>query len=324
MNKLLKILGGILGVVLLVVIGGLSFLQFGFPDASPAENLQIEVTPEVLERGRYLTENVSLCMDCHSKRDLTYFPPKILAGTEGSGGDRMAGVPGTVYVPNITPAALKDWSDGEVARSINVGLDKDDNPLVPMMPYGEYRHMAKEDLQAVVAYLRTLPSIDGETSDPSIDFPLNFIFRTIPTDANPPVRPDSSDVIGTGKYLARIAGCFFCHSPVEQGVPIPGQEFAGGHEYNMEEYGIVRTSNLTPDKETGIGNWTKEAFVARFKAYADSSFEHRKITPGKDMQTVMPWTLLAGMTEKDLGAIYEYLRTVKPIRNAVVRFSPAE
>lgn len=324
MKKLLKILGIIVAIVFLMAISGMSYLQTAFPNVSPAEDLQIEATPAMLERGRYLTENVALCLDCHSLRDYSYFPPKIIEGSIGGGGEPVHGAPGDIYKSNITPAALNDWSDGEIARAISSGVDKDGRPLVPMMPYSEYRHMAVEDVQAIVAYIRTLAPVENEIAEPSIDFPLNFVFRTLPTDAKPAARPDASDVVGTGKYLARIGGCFFCHSQVEQGVPIPGLEFAGNHEFDMGKGGIVRSANLTPDKETGIGNWSKEFFISRFKMYADSSYEYRKIKPGVDMQTVMPWNLQAGISEADLGAIYEYLHTLKPVRNSVVKFTAAK
>jgi hypothetical protein len=73
--------------------------------------------------------------------------------------------------------------------------------------------------------------------------------------------------------------------------------------------------------ETGIGSWTEEAFIKRFKAYADSAGRHIPYVKGGP-QTVMPWTILAGMTEKDLAAIYAYLRTVPAINNPVEKFSP--
>ena len=82
--------------------------------------------------------------------------------------------------------------------------------------------------------------------------------------------------------------------------------------------GIVRSPNITMHKQTGIGNWTKEAFIARFKAYVDSSYVSPKLAPG-ELNTPMPWTMYAGMKQEDLGAMYAYLSTIKPIDNQVVR-----
>jgi hypothetical protein len=81
----------------------------------------------------------------------------------------------------------------------------------------------------------------------------------------------------------------------------------------------VRSANITPDNETGIGSWTEEAFVKRFKVYADSSYKPHKVG-SKEMNSAMPWTMYAGMKEGDLKAIFAYLKTVKPIRQKVVKF----
>jgi hypothetical protein len=88
-------------------------------------------------------------------------------------------------------------------------------------------------------------------------------------------------------------------------------EFAGGHDFT-----IVRSSNISPDELTGIGGWSKEAFLSRFHAYANGSAAITR----DDNNTVMPWTMFAGMTDDDLGAVYDYLRTVKPVKNRVEKW----
>jgi hypothetical protein len=96
-------------------------------------------------------------------------------------------------------------------------------------------------------------------------------------------------------------------------------EFAGGQEFKFPDGSIVRSTNITPDAETGIGGWDKEFFIKRFKLYAPP--DARKIPAEKGKNTVMPWTMYAEMTEGDLGAIYTYLRTTKPIKNKVEKYS---
>ena len=321
MKKVLYVLGGLALLVIVVVVIGIIYLNLAYPKVSPAENITIEATPERLARGEYLVRHVTPCLDCHSKTDRNYFASPVIPGTEGMGGQPFPGV-GSLYVSNITPAALKDWTDGEIARAITSGVANDGRPLVPMMPYPEFRYLAKEDVHAIVAYLRTLPPIENDVPLPSIDFPMNLIFRTLPSDPDPQPLPDSSDAVGTGKYLVRVAGCYFCHTPNDQGTPIAGKDFSGGHEFSDPEMGTARSANITPDMETGIGGWTEGVFIARFKAYADSTGSHIPYVKGGP-QTAMPWTIFAGMTEKDLGAIYNYLRTVPPIKNSVQKFSPA-
>ncbi len=83
--------------------------------------------------------------------------------------------------------------------------------------------------------------------------------------------------------------------------------------------GLIRSANLTPDQQTGIGAWTRDAFVARFKSMRGQ--EKVKVTPGEN-NTVMHWWSFAYMKDADLGAIYSYLCTLAPVKNAVVRFEP--
>jgi hypothetical protein len=83
--------------------------------------------------------------------------------------------------------------------------------------------------------------------------------------------------------------------------------------------GISKSANITQDKVTGIGKWTEDDFVKRFKSYTDSTYVPNKISKGT-FNTVMPWTMYGGMKEQDLKAIYAYLKTVKPIKNNVEKF----
>jgi hypothetical protein len=83
---------------------------------------------------------------------------------------------------------------------------------------------------------------------------------------------------------------------------------------------VVRSANITPDKETGIGTWNKEIFIKRFR---DSMLlAEQAVKPG-DYNTVMPWTTYAGMNDTDLGAIYDYLTTLPAVNNKVEKFTPA-
>ena len=84
--------------------------------------------------------------------------------------------------------------------------------------------------------------------------------------------------------------------------------------------GIIRSSNITSNKENGIGNLSKEDFVNRFKAYTDSSYKIQKLT-AQDINTPMPWMMYAGMKTSDLEAIYTYLGSLKPINHLVVKES---
>ena len=321
MNKRYLVLKGIAGLLILIVGGGVVYFYGLHPRVSSVKKLSLAGGTEMYERGKYLVNHVTLCMDCHADKQQEYFSGPIVKGTEGKGGQQIPGVPGEVYASNITRWGLRGWRDEYVLRAITVGVDKEGEPLAPMMPYSEYRYLAKEDAMAIVFYTRGLKPIANEVPETTIDFPLNLIFRTLPRDAEPQRLPNPKDKAASGKYLARIAGCLFCHTPMEQGVPVAGKNLAGGHEFVLPGMGVVRSSNITPDKKTGIGSWTKKAFVERFKSYADSSGQHIPVSE-VGFQTVMPWTMLAGMRDRDLQAIYAYLQTVAPVENSVERFTP--
>lgn len=310
---------GLAILLLLVVIGGYAYLYLAFPRAQSPAKITIERTPERVARGEYLTAHVLGCMDCHSERQHKFFsaPPK--PESYGKGGELVHDEPGKVPASNITPAALKDWTDGEIIRAITEGVSRDGRPLVPMMPYSEYRYLSTKDVKAVVAYLRTLKPIENNVALPEVKFPLNLIFRTLPGPAAPMPDPPEDDPVARGEYLVQVAGCAFCHSPVEKGQPIKGLRLAGGHAFGVGKDLTLYSANLTPDPETGIGNWSEEMFLGRFQVYRDSAMQKIPVTD-ENPQTVMPWVMDAGIKDEDLRAIYAYLKSLKPIRHKVQKY----
>ena len=222
---------------------------------------------------------------------------------------------------NITPTGVGNWSDGEIFRLITTGVNKQGKAIFPLMPYLHYGQMDKEDVFSIIAYIRTLAPVKNEVPDTKLDFPMNFIVNTIPAKANFVTKPDESDVVAYGKYLVNAAACMDCHTQFEKGQFVAGTEFGGGREFLMPG-GAVVSANISPDDETGIGAWSKEVFVARFKAYTDSSYVSPTLAP-TDFNSPMPWVMYGGMKQSDLEAIYAYLRTVDAKKNRVTKFKPA-
>jgi mono/diheme cytochrome c family protein len=308
-----------------VLIGGLvSYVNLALPNVGPAPDITVEITPDKVERGHYLAWHVMMCMDCHSERDWSLFSGPPTPGTEGVGGDvfdERNGFPGVFLSRNLTPASLKDWSDGEIYRAITMGVKKDGEPIFPVMPWMNYGRMDDEDIHAVIAYLRTLDPVPADHPTGRADFPMSLIMRTLPVRNTPGKRPDPiTQPVAYGEYILNAAACGDCHTRFEKG-EFTGPFLAGGREFVLPG-GILRTPNLTPH-ETGIGAWTRESFIARFKQYEEGHYVPHQVAPG-DFQTIMPWMMYAGMTEQDLGAIYDYLRTVPPVENSVVRFEVAQ
>lgn len=323
LTKILKPTGIVIGIIIIGIAGLLIYLKTGLPDVGAAPNIQVNATPAMIHRGAYLANHVTVCIDCHSKRDWTRFAGPIVPGTEGQGGerfDRNMGFPGIFYAKNITPAQLKDWSDGEIYRAITTGVTKEGSALFPVMPYHFYGKMDPRDVTAIISYLRTLKPIHHRVPERVIDFPMNFILNTIPEKAHPVKRPPPSDTLAYGHYLVQIAGCQECHTKKVKGKSV-GQPFAGGWAFRMPDGSIVRTANLTPDLATGIGDWSRQAFIGRFKAYTDSGYVTPRVQPGQ-MQTPMPWVMYSGMDSSDLAAIYTYLHSLKPVKNKVIHFTP--
>ena len=87
---------------------------------------------------------------------------------------------------------------------------------------------------------------------------------------------------------------------------------------------LVISANLSPDKETGIGNLSREEFIGKFTAYRDSAYKHRQIDFMNDFATIMPWPVYSGMTDDDLSAIYEYLMSREPVKHNIVKFKPRQ
>jgi len=266
-----------------------------------------------------------VCIDCHSTRDWTYFSGPVVPGTEGKGGeifDQTQGFPGKYIAPNITPFHLKNWTDGEIFRAITTGVSKDGRAIFSIMPHHLYGQLDPMDIESVIAYLRSLKSVNNETGVSVSDFPMNFIINTIPQKPSFSKIPEQRDKINYGKYLITAAGCIDCHTKQDKGRFV-GEPFAGGFEFRNNDGSIVRSPNLTPDKSTGLGAWTSDEFVNRFKIYSDSSYAVQKSNM-KEYQTVMPWTRYAGMTATDLEAIFIYLQSLPPVKNQIETFVAAK
>lgn len=325
MKKFKKIALGTLVILIVVFASVLGYIKFVLPNIEAAPVLKVELTPERIARGEYLANHVSVCIDCHSTRDWSRFSGPPAPGTFGKGGDvfdQKFGFPGAYYAKNITPEGISHYTDGELFRTITTGVNKEGKAMFPVMPFHYYGQMDKEDILSIIAYIRTLDPIKNVVPESKSDFPMNFIINTLPHEASFTQKPDESDVVNYGKYLTNTAACVECHTQFEKGSLIAGTEFGGGREFPFPDGSIVRSSNISPDEETGIGGWDDETFVSLFRAHSDSATLNTKLNPG-DFNSIMPWTMYGQMKEEDLKAIFAYLKTVTPIKNEVVKFTPA-
>lgn len=322
MKKPVKYTLYVLGVIVLTLLSVFIYLSTFLPNVGPPPDITVEITEEKVARGEYLANHVMLCMDCHAQRDFTIFTGPIIPGTHGAGGevfDEKAGFPGSFVSRNLTPYRLGEWSDGEIFRAITAGVSRDGSALFPVMPYPMYSQLDESDIRAVIAYLRTLEPVENELPASKANFPVNLIMNTMPQKPNLQPRPPKSDIVNYGRYIITASACYDCHTKMEKGQFV-GEPYAGGNEFQLPDGSIVRSPNLTPH-ESGIGNWTKDQFVDRFKMFADTNYVPHKVNPG-DFQTIMPWMYYARMDREDMEAIFEYLQSLPPVDNIVEVFTP--
>lgn len=116
--------------------------------------------------------------------------------------------------------------------------------------------------------------------------------------------PQDFAQIEHGRYLATLADCVACHTRKENGKP-----FAGGRPIETP-FGVVVSPNITPDPQTGIGNWTEAEF--------DNAVRRGIRRDGARLYPAMPYTSYAKMSRDDVRAIRAYLMTLEPVRNPVV------
>lgn len=321
--KVLKVMMVIAGLLLFLVFVGGTYIKLALPDVGDAPKMTIKSTPEMVARGKYLANHVTVCMDCHSTRDWSLFAGPMDKEHMGAGGekfDQNMGFPGVFYAANITPAAIGKWTDGELFRAITSGVNKDGKALFPLMASHRFGQMDQEDIKAIITYIRTLKPITKVVPLSVPDFPVSILINTMPKKPSFSLKPSETDTISYGGYLVNAAGCVDCHSKMDKGSLVAGTEFGGGMEFGLPN-GVVRSPNITFDQATGLGSWTKSQFIERFKIYADSAYQSPKVNDG--MNTPMPWVMYAGMKANDLGAIYTYLKSLKPIKNEVVKFETA-
>jgi len=294
--------------------------------SEPVANNKEDSMQKVVARGEYLALHVAACIHCHSMRDFNKYAGPDVPGTEGGGGSKfdhsiLDAIPGTMYSKNITPdsaTGVGTWTDEELLRAITQGINKRGDTLFPLMPYAHFNRMTKNDLLSIIAYLRTLKPIKNTIPERQLMIPISMAYPAgaLQKSIDGNVCPPESDTVKYGAYLVNMAGCSDCHTPYVKGQPDFSREFGGGNTFVVGKF-KVSSANITPDSTTGIGRWDLEAFMNKFTVCREE--KGYNYDPGK-MNTVMPVVDYSGMKDSDLKAIYAYLRTVKPVSNAVVKY----
>jgi cytochrome c553 len=207
----------------------------------------------LVERGGYLVNHVMGCGNCHSPRVNGVPTPGL------SGGVQLFNEPWfTVKGANLTPdrdTGLGAWSDDDIKRAITQGLRPDGTPLAEVMPSAFYRILTPRDLDAIVAYLRTVPPIRNQV-------PAPVYKAAAPASAYPPAatrlgEADLDDPLRRGLYLSTLAHCMACHSRISIDAPADYvTAFGKGGRLFKGPWGETRTANISADSKAGIGAWS--------------------------------------------------------------------
>jgi mono/diheme cytochrome c family protein len=300
-----------------LAIGWFFYLLLRSPSSAPAATITVELTPERVERGQYLFDAICACGTCHSERDYKKFGGPISPKRIGVGQEMpFNGLPGTLTAGNLTKdkeTGLGNWSDGDKIRAIRDGVNKDGRALYPLMPYQYYRYLSDEDVQAIVAYMNSLPPVKNLLPRTSITFPTSMWIKGLPSPVFhvPAVDPDGGEAFGD--YVTRVAACESCHTPLKGFQPDLDMRFAGGRDLDSF-FGVVTVANISPDMGSGIGGWSYPQFEKRMRDYRNYQGQP-PVTGAKDF-TLMPWESYSKINDHDLEAMFLYLRGLKAISNA--------
>ncbi len=214
----------------------------------------------------------------------------------------------TAYAPNITPddqTGIGTWTDEQIGRAIREGVHPNGRILGPPMPFVFYREISDRDLQAILAYLRTVPAVNNVVPPTEYNIPL-------PPSWGPPVEQVAEigrdDQVAYGAYLSGPLGhCIECHTPLVEGQLDLEQVGAGGNVYEGPfgfDFSTV-SSNITQHRELGIGDWTDDEIK---RAITEGISRN-----GRQLAEFMGFSFYRNISGEDLDAIVAYLRTLEPM-----------
>ena len=282
LGRIALVLFGILAVGA-AGIYGLSERKFRTRVAVPEHKIVVSEDAATVLRGEHLA-TIRGCVECHGA---------------GLGGATMIDQPiiGRMAGPNLTlggRGAEMDARDWE--RAVRHGVRRDGKPLL-FMPSHEFTVLADDDLAAIVAYARSVPPVRQKAPSTYAGPMLRVMYvagqlELLPANEIDHARPHEASVtaeptVAYGAYLA--SGCIGCHGKGLSGGKIPGAP---------PEWGPA--ANITP---AGIGKWSATDFATALR-------EGKRPNGSAIDSTLMPIRLLKHLTETEVTALYEYLRTV--------------
>lgn len=254
-----------------------------------------------VERGNYLVNTVMTCQNCHTPKG----PTGDVADKAFSGGLTWDEPPFTVTASNITQdreTGIGKWSPTDLKKFMTTGVRPNGVPVAPLMPTGFYKILAPRDLDAIVAYLRTIKPIKNEVV-PSV-YRAPMAQEVFPGAEKPLSARAMKDKVKRGFYLATIAHCMECHTPMDKGKHLFGTRLGAGGMKFPGPWGESVARNITSSKDKGLGGWTD--------AEIERAITHGVSKDGSKLKPPMGYGYYAKMTDADVEAIVAWLRTVPP------------
>jgi mono/diheme cytochrome c family protein len=247
-------------------------------------------------RGKALA-TVGDCIACHT----------VSGGQPFAGGLALQTPFGAIVTPNITPdvaTGIGSWTADDFARAMHEGRRPGGTYLYPAFPYPYYTKVSRGDLDAIYAYLRTLPPVENRVNRNTLPFPFNIrmsmmgwnmLFFT-PGDFKPD--PKRSDEFNRGAYLVEGLGhCGACHTPFNAfGASQDGKYLQG----NQIDYWTA--PNITNDPQAGLGKWSADDIVQ----YLKTGQTRTSLASGPMKDVIENST--SKMPDADLKAIAVYLK----------------
>jgi mono/diheme cytochrome c family protein len=269
--------------------------------------------PGAVARGKYLYVAAG-CGSCHGASGHDSAP---------SGGLGLDTEFGLFRVPNITPDrrnGIGAWSLADFRRALRDGIDPGGRYLYPVFPYPSFTRMRDSDIADLYAYLMSLPGLAVADKPHALKPPFGWrdllvVWRALFFTPGPLVPdPAKDDAWNRGNYLVHgVAHCEECHTPRNSlGAVRSNLAFSG----NIGGPAGENAPNITPDRETGIGDWSLADIETLLKTGStpDSDFV------GSGMRAVVRGT--SQLSDADRHAIAVYLKTVMPVHVALPPAAP--
>jgi mono/diheme cytochrome c family protein len=247
-------------------------------------------------RGKALA-TVGDCVACHTAS----------GGQPFAGGLALQTPFGTINTANITPdiaTGIGTWSADDFARAMHEGRRPGGTYLYPAFPYPYYTRVTRGDLDAIYAYLRTLPPVENRVNRNALPFPFNIRMSMIgwnmlfftPGDFKPD--PKRSDEFNRGAYLVEGLGhCGACHTPFNAFGASRDDKYLQGNQIDN-----WTAPNITNDIQAGLGKWSADEIVQ----YLKTGQTRFSLASGPMKDVIENST--SKMPDTDLKAIAVYLK----------------